>query len=344
MRMQLKHGAILASLLLALAGCSGDDGAAGNDGLGFVPTPAADQILGEYDPASTSDQTVDGQLVDNSGVWQIDLDHALQFDFGGGTAPVIVNSILYDSDHDVVWITVDGVDIAIEKDESLGCLNGSAQVCVRTKDSTLNALIDYAEIATVDLQFGPAIDSQATVVSGVKTSLAEMPTSGTAIYSGSSQFTASYTRPDGSPGSTTQTGVVTINVDFDPLAPIGVDWESAKDSIAFAANSHLLNSTTAVDGNSYSGVLSGAVVGEFFDPNDTLDVTGTVEGSFYGPAADTTGLGSLSETAGLFTFSDNEPDLDPITGFPTSPVGGTDGAGEFVAGQDGVPNPPLLGK
>lgn len=343
---------IAAAAALAIAGCEGDTGSVGPTGptgpagtspLGFNTAPQADQDLGEYDsgadPADPADdpadQEFDKQLADSTGVWRVTLDHVLQFNRGTGEPPVIATSVLYDTDHDVLWLTIDGVDFAFEDDGtgdlvSIGCLAGAAQPCITITESNLPALL-YAAIAHVDVQFGPAIDSNAAIVVGVKTAIADMPVTGTATYLGDSHLFVSYTRPDGTSGSTEQDGTVVMDVDFDPNATIQVDWSSTLGDPTTTPDNHGLSATATIDGNSYGGVLNGTISGTTATQDDTLLVTGELEGSFYGPAADDGTFSS--ETAGLFSFEDTSTDSDGDT--VDDAVGG--GGGEFGAGQEEGP-------
>lgn len=356
-----RYGAMLASLtlvlgLVACAGETGPRGAAGVLGQGPVidKAPKPDQDLGEYDsdPANTGDQTFGAQLAGSTGVWRITLDHVLQFDRGTGEPPVIVDSVLYDTDHSVLWLTIDGVDIALEdtgpdtgEQESFGCLVGVAEPCVRITGTTFfpsdapPALL-YANISQIYVDFGPAMDSTTTIVVGVKTAIADMPMTGSATYLGYSYLAGPYTDANGLEGTISQIGSVTMNVDFG-LTEDQVDWESVKGDVVTDSESHLLNSLATIEGNSYSGDLSGTITGTpaELDPltDHTLVVGGTLEGSFYGPAADTSVSTSDSESAGLFSWADTAPTDADLGGDGSgdSAVGG--GGGEFVTGQGGLP-------
>lgn len=343
MNTYFRYAAMTAALLLSLSlvACEGDTGtlgSPGNDGIGFVPMPPADQTLGNYDsdPANTSDQTLDGQLASGSGVWRINLDHKVQLDRGDGAPPVLIDSVILDTDHNVLWVTIDGVDIALEdaaggSQESIGCLVGAATPCIKLTDSALNASLAYAGIANIKADFGPALDSDIAIVSGVKTSIADMPVTGTAQYLGSSELTFSYTpAAGGTPITDSHTGsTVTVDVDFDPAVNTVVYSDVLG---AGLADSHDLGSATTLDGNSYTGVLTGDIVPA--NAADALVVSGTVEGSFYGPAADAVGGGS--ETAGVFSFADTDP-----TGPGTPPTSATgSGSGAFGATGEFTPPPP----
>ncbi len=363
MNMYTRYGAMLASLTLVLGvvACEGNTGPRGPAGLlgqgpVFDKAPKPDQDLGEYDsdPANTGDQTFSGQLAGSTGVWRITLDHALQFDRGTGEPPVIVDRVLYDTDHQVIWLTIDGVDMPLEdvsvgEQESFGCLVGVAEPCVKLTGTTFfpadapPALL-YANITQVDLDFGPAMDSSATIVVGVKTAIADMPVTGTATYIGASYFSGPYTDANGDPRTVDQIGTVNIDVTFD-AATDQVKWSSQKtvDPLDLTFDEHLLSASATIDGNSYSGDLSGTITGANLGGDvlaeQTLVVGGTLEGSFYGPAPDTSNLAGDNETAGLFTWADADPtdaDLDG-DGSGDSAVGG--GGGEFVGGQGDLPPP-----
>lgn len=325
---------------LALAACTGDtgppgqDGQDGQDGLGYVPMPTPDQALGEYDPLGTEeDQTLLATLGSESGVWEIPLDGQVQIDFGNGTPPVVADTVIYDANFDELWLVVDGVETPLtltEPYESHGCNPGVPEPCVYTWVAIGG---DYAELVETEINHGPAVDAEGFAHYGVKTAAADMPHDGTATYVGSSRLIAGYTRPDGTSGYTSQTGAVTISVDFGAVSD-QVDFSSTNGDL-LTADDHDLSGLATIDGNSYTGTLSGTITGTTATDADTLDVTGTYSGTFYGPAVNDS---LASETAGVFAASDTEPDLVDLEA--TTAVG--DAVGGFLAdAEEFVPAPPL---
>ncbi len=299
---------------LTVAGCEGDDGLPGAAGLGFVPTPPADQSLGEYDPALLpADQTLAAQLVSGSGVWEITLDHKVQLDLGDGTPPVLADTVLYDADHDELWITVDGVDIAVIGDISIGCFPGIPSPCVAVQTITSG---DYAELSQTFIGHGPAINTTLFTVDGVKTALADMPATGTASYAGIFGGVVDYTS-NTTVGPDTVSGSANVGADFGTGA---VTFGSVGAGLIGGSNYSLAGSGT-VSGNSYSGTVSGS----YDDGSSTQFPTATFvatqssfEGSFYGPVV--TGLsGDIGpqETAGVV-----EANTDPLDPFPATLIGG----------------------
>lgn len=345
--------ALVAGLALALAACEGDtgpqgpagldgiDGVDGNDGLGYVPMPTPDQALGEYAPlGDPADQTVDAKLGSRSGVWEIPLDGQVQIDFGNGTPPVVADTVVYDANFDELWLVVDGTEIPLtqgEGYESLACNSaGVPQPCVYY---WVQIGGDYAELAGVWIEHGPAVGTQGYAHYGVKTAAADMPAVGTASYAGLSRLYAELVRPDGTIWHTWQTGDVTIEVDFGATVD-QVAFSSTRGDLSLQYE-HELSGLATIDGNSYSGTLSGTIIGVAVDDANTLVVDGTYSGTFYGPAADTYDPEALEpligETAGIFEASDTEPDLagDPLVA--TSAVGEV--IGGFVAAQDSYTPP-----
>lgn len=304
---------------LTLAGCAGGDGAggsAGNDGLGYTPTPISNIALGTYDAAGALiPQKLRQQIVDSSGVWEITLDHQVQINRADGGLPVVASRVIYDSDHNDLWITVDGVDIPLNLGQSntvsslfgtsssLSCnVNGVVTPCVQNLVVRTGS---YVELHRIDVTDNPAIDTDGYVVFGVKTAIADMPTTGTANYAGGSTASVVYTDALGNERSSFQQGVVTM----------GVDFGGATDNVTFSSidatvtNGHTLTGLATIDGNSYSGTMSGTIVGNIADAANTLNVDGTLEGTFYGPAYTNTGPTAFtSETAGVFSVSDTDTD------------------------------------
>ena len=337
---------------LALAACEGDtgpqglagvdgidgvDGVDGQDGLGYVPMPTPDQALGEYDPlGEPADQTVVAKLGSESGVWEIPLDGQVQIDFGNGTPPVVADTVIYDANFDELWLVIDGVETPLTPWEgytSHGCNPGVPEPCVY---EWVEITGDYAELAKIEINHGPAVDTEGFAHYGVKTAAIDMPVVGTAAYAGTSRLIAGYTRPDGTTGTTYQSGEVLISVDFGAVAD-QVEFSSTNGDL-LTADDHELSGLATIAGNSYSGTLAGTVTGDTADPTDTLDVTGTYSGTFYGPAPDAyNGEDLIGETAGVFEASDTDPDILEVD--PTTAVG--DVVGGFLADQESYTPPEI---
>lgn len=335
-------GFILLAAGLGLGACEGDTGPQGlpgvdgQDGLGFVPMPAADQTLGEYDSNGTPTDATDDpagqdlatQLDDSTGVWEITMDHQVQIDRGDGTPPIVADTVIFDSDHNELWLMIDGAPVALTdkifpggpdgRYTSIGCNDGAPLPCVEAFSSELI----YASVFRTFIEHGPAVDTEGFGVFGVKTAVADIPATGSFDYSG--DFVGFTTVG----GGDNLSGTVDITADYDPAA-LSVTFASAGDGEAnFGSATYTLSGTGTISGNSYSGTLntasydadgfsSGAPVD--FRANAAID--DLFSGSFYGPAsdADDGGLINESETAGVVEATDGTDSL----------IGG------FVAGQTG---------
>lgn len=296
---------------LALAACEGDTGPQGPAGLGYVPVPAPDQTLGEYDPLGDPvDQMIGNQLADSTGVWELQLDGAVQLDLGDGAPPVFGDAVRWDSDHNELWINVDGEWVALTEGMSIGCLPGVPQACVEIGFGGG----DYAELAFVWIGHGPETDTYGVAHYGVKTAAADMPTTGTATYSGEFEGIVSYTSN------------ATDGLDFlNGSADLAVDFVTG--DVAFASSGggasgpYALTGAATIDGNSYSGTVSGTYDDLLSLPNIPTATFVTTEssltGSFYGPVV--TGLSGDGpiETAGVV-----EANSDPADLFPATLIGG----------------------
>ena len=314
-------------------GIDGVDGVDGQDGLGHVPPPAVEDTLGPYDSNSTPTdatdddpgQTIFAQLIGNGNtVWEIQLDGQVQLDLGTGTAPVITNTVRYDSDHDELWIEIDGqwvpfTDVLDSGGDvaSLGCAEGVPLPCVDINVIEIGG--DYAWLSRADINHGPATETTAFAHYGVETDVADIPTTGSFDYSGT------FVGRTNMGGGDELSGTVDITVDYDPGA-LSVTFDSSGDGQG--TGTYTLSGEGDIVGNSYSGTLTTAEYdadGEGDDPafDFTLNPAedDTFSGMFYGPAsdADDSGLINESETAGVVDVNHGDNIL----------VGG------FVAGQTG---------
>lgn len=312
-----KHTILAATALvagLALAACTGDTGPAGQDGLGYVPVPAVDQALGEYDPLGDPvDQMIGNQLADSTGVWELQLDGAVQLDLGDGAPPVFGDAVRWDSDHNELWISVDGEWVALTPDISIGCLPGVPQACIEIGIGGGDG--DYADLAFTWIGHGPATDTYAVAHYGVKTAAADMPTTGAATYAGAFEGVVSYTS-DTTDGLDFVSGSADLAVEFGT----GTGSLTFDSSGAGADGPYSLTGTATIDGNSYSGTVEG----DYDDGSSSQFPTATfvatessLSGSFYGPVE--TGLsgdGPL-ETAGVV-----DANTDPLDPYPATLIGG----------------------
>lgn len=323
-----------ALLAAMLAGCSG------SSGIGFTPALAPDRALGNFNPGgNAAAQEIDSQIVPNSGVWRINLGGVALYQPGAGRAPMVASRVIYDSELDELWVTVNGQNIpltsaggATSHYVTAVCGNSGEPRCVDVEvDFFVNRRYAKAPKFEIDgglptgSHDGSSIGSVGFAHFGVRTAAGDMPSSGIATYDGNSRIAFTYTEPDGDIISTEDNGQLDITVDFGAAAN-QVDFRSFNGDLT-SFGDHNLTGLATISGNSYSGALSGTITGTAFTPTpaSTLNVTGTFSGTFYGPAADDPS--GLSETAGVMEFSDNDSDGG------TSAVGA--GVGGFVANRTG---------
>lgn len=331
-------GIIAVVAALGLAACEGDtgpQGPAGNDGLGYVPVPDPDMMLADYDPEGEGDQSIGGQIAAGSTVWEFPLDGQVQLDLGDGTPPVVGSAIRYDADHDELWIEVDGEWVALTEADgfniSFGCLPGVPLACV---EEVQIAGGPYAELIWGGIFHGPATSSVGYAHFGVKTAAADMPATGTASYSGDSEYAVEV---DGEFDDYV-VGAPTIDVDFET-------GDVAYSDTATGDTSELtITGEATIDGNSYAGSATGD-----YDPDGVAEngdelvfSSGDLSGMFYGPPADTyNGEDVIGETAGVLSAADSDATDADLGGDGLGDSSTGSVVGGFWAGQTSYTPPEI---
>lgn len=303
MKMQLKHGAILASLLFALAACGSDgtNGAPGAAGVDGVDGAGAAQTLNE--------------AFSGGGTWAVN-------QVGTVGLGITTTTLTYDADADD-WLVTVGLaafnldDVVDGVYSETGCTPEDGVETCATFQPAGGSLTDrFGTFARLTIDDGLDDPDVAYTHYGFATDDADMPAIGTATYNGTFQGDV-----DNGGVTDTLSGDTTIGVVFGPggdqvnFASVG--GGTANDGAA----TYEIIGTATITGNDYTGDLSVATYDPNSDPlviGDNIDyvdgLLDIVSGSFYGDDAQET-AGLVSAGAGL-----------------NSLIGGFQASGEVVGG------------
>ena len=300
---------VLSSLMaLGLAGCGGggttaptiDMSAATGAGTALDP-----YVMPTHIPAGTNGGMED-YLSQTGGVWKYNINW--QEPINLGTTPISLKQIVYDSTNDTwtVWYKISATSSVsggtLRYDSSTGnysgCLPG--ETCSWPGDTDL-MLFDKSASASQYGTFGYAHFDDLTsyevfdyFITGLATDVANMPASGTAVYSGDFEVTWL----QGGWFYRTTGGKIGVNADFSlgtlDIVTTTPGTFNGETNDATTSNTYAIYGNATISGNSF---VDTGFYGEWRSAGGTLldNYTGTLVGAFYGPSADEL-AGSFQQT------------------------------------------------
>lgn len=295
-----------AALLLSLGACSGDDGATGATGNVIG---SSNSLPAEH-PGNPA-VTIASIIEPGSGSWTMTLNDQALVDFAGTST--VADTLVYDSDTDQWMVTINGTLVTLDE---TGGVYQAGTCTIGTNCTELDATqLSYSVLGAL-FQFGDGVtEFDAYGHTGLATPAANVPTLGTAVaYAGASAYSINYNDtffddPLGTP--TIAVNFVTGVVSYD---------ETIAATDGATTGELIVSSTATIDGNSYTGSVTGS-----FDPNTAAATddgiifdTGTLSGTFYGPSAE--------ETAGVLSAADTDAVADANASVATGSI-----AGGFIA-------------
>lgn len=279
-------GTVLLCSLLGLGGClDAGPNLRGVTGSGDADGP---YVLPDENQTNLTQGIEDYLAVD--GFWKFNY-YSIEIQAAGETEAEF-GDIIYDTRTNTWTVTVDGADYSLASSagiyQSAAC--GGPGTCVELLIYDANPLTSqYGTFGRFSRDDGENV-SVAQIYYGLKTPSADMPSTGTASYTG--DFVGQVGLAGGPIYDATST--VTIDANF---ATGGIVYTSAGGTVDDGgAGAFTLSGTATITGNVYTGTdVTGAYDGLTFDQN------GMLEGAFYGPLR--------TETAGAISAETEDGDV-----------------------------------
>ena len=279
----LRAFTLLAALALGACGGGGGSPAGGGSGGGAVGVTGTGTVDDPWTMPTENEagltKTMDDYLADG-GYWQFVFDStAVNY---GGAASTFSPTAVYNTVDDAWTITVNGVDSilpwAVAGYNNISTCGSADCIWMSIYDAGAS-VAQYGTFGYLSVSNSTTTDTDlAFFYTGLKTPVGNLP--GTASYTGYFEGWATTV-------GTTVDNSASMTADFGAGTFIFSSAGDIDDGIGGTWGSYTLDSSVVtISGNSYSGTMTGSLT-----PTDGVTdstYTGTIEGAFYGPAAEQT--------------------------------------------------------
>jgi hypothetical protein len=285
----LRSIAVVVSTALALIGCS----TSGPDltGVGGGGSSADPFVLPTENQSGVTQGIED--YLEQDGYWKFPYDSMILL-VEGAVLPAY-GDIVYQTRLDQWTVTVGGItytlSLAGDIYDSPAC--GGVGTCVELSSYDNDSLTSqYGTFGAIHTDDGTNV-SVAQIYYGLKTPSADMP-AGSYTYNG--DFAGKIVLVGGTTYGAESTATIDVNFGLSTLNLSSAG--NVTDDSSSVVGTYVLNGTGLIAGNSYVGNIATAVYSPTVGSDINFNTDGTIEGAFYGPAADETAGAFKTESAG----------------------------------------------